>query len=431
VNRLKVKEIDRDRHLRIAEGVMGSRTILFPSYSPLIKTADSPNELSIVASTKKRYPLQHTDTMVVRVFDSQRIIGSQFDKERNLTLDGIPVQSHLSAYGGRDMVIPDPATEYLFFEDYYTRFMGKTMPKVIRNYASMCNAKKKSQTTAEFNQTKKKLHSQFWMDLSADLKELNKMIGEFMDIEQKYYDYQVHPSPLITDEDLFETSTEVNRLSRAISEARDRECATYLLFHSDVLHDLSLLEKALEYMEKNDNTLTILKFKNLDLTTLKDFEGRENYKNILARLVDIKNSNQDRAFMLLEAGNQFWVSWQAFDCVSSSLTGIDSDVHFGKNHFGLWWDPTELVPRNHSDFVRKYNNEGTGFGMHCPACSSIIGGLPDSKEYHVYRREHRLHDMDQKADTISRAISERTTEVVFGKVLQNSSLANLHNILLG
>lgn len=431
LNRLKIKEIDRDRYARIAEGTLGSRSLLFPGFSPLVKTSQSPDELSILTSTKRRYPLQHTDTAVVRVFDAERIIGSQFERENNLTLDGVPVRGSLTLYGEQSLLIPDPGTEYLYFEDYYSRFIKKGMPKAIRNYAAMCNAKKKVQNTAEFNQTKKKVHPQFWMDLAADLKSLNQMIGQFMDIEQKYYNYQVPPSPLITDSSLFEIAIEVNRLSRAISDARDRECATYLPFHMDTIHDPDFIEQAMEYIEKNDNTLTILKFKNLDLTGLKEFEGREIYKRILGRIVDIKNSNPERVFMLLEAGNQFWVSWQAFDCISGSLTGIDADVHYGKDHFGLWWDPVQLVSRRYSDFVRKFNAEGVKFSIHCPACSSIAGGLPDSKQYHVYRREHRLHDMDLKADVIARAISDRSTEAIFQKILYNSSLSNLHDCLLG
>lgn len=430
MNRLKVKEIDRHRYVRIAEGSLGSRSVLFPGFSPLVKTAQTPDEMSILSSTKRRYPLQHTDTSVVRVFDAERILGAEFDRARNLTLGGDAVRTALSTYGTQNVLIPDPGTEYLYFEDYYTRFVNRGMPKAIRSYAAMCNAKKRNQTTAEFNQTKKIVHQRFWEEISVDLKALNQMIGEFLDLEQRYYDLSVPPSPLITNPELFETSMEVNRLSRAISEARDRECATYLPFHMDVMHDAQLIERALDYIEKDDNTLTILKFKNLDLTGLKEFEGRENYRNILARIVDIKTSNPERAFMLLEAGNQFWVSWQAFDCVSGSLTGIDTDVHFGKNHFGLWWDPVQLVARSYSDYVRKYNTEGVKFGMHCPACSSIVGRLPDSREYHIYRREHRLHDLDQKADTVARSIADRSSEAVFEKVLYNSSLSNLHDCLL-
>lgn len=431
MSRLKVKELDRDRYVRTAEGTIGSRNVLFPGFSPLIKGSQKPDELSILTSTKRRHPLQHTDTSVVRVFDAERILGSQLNRARNLTLGGDPVRTNLSLYGEQSVLIPDPGTEYLYFEDYYTRFMNKSMPKAIRGYASVCNAKKKGQTTQEFNQTKKVLHAKFWSDLTTELKPLNQMIGEFLDIEQRYYDLSVPPSPLITDTELFETSMEVNRLSRAISEARDRECATYLPFHMDTMRDAGLIEQAMDYIEKDDNTMTILKFKNLDLTGLKEFEARENYKNVLARIVDMKNSNPQRVFMLLEAGNQFWISWQAFDCVSGSLTGIDSDVHFGKNHFGLWWDPVQLVARNYSDFVRKHNTEGVKFGIHCPACSSIVNRLPDSKEYHVYRREHRLHDLDQKADIIARAITDRSSEAVFEKILYNSSLSNLHDCLLG
>jgi hypothetical protein len=187
----------------------------------------------------------------------------------------------------------------------------------------------------------------------------------------------------------------------------------------------------MDYIESDDSPLTILKVKNLDLTGLREFDGRENYKALLARIVDIKNNNPKRAFMLLEAANQFWVSWQAFDSISGSLTGMDVDVHYGKDRFGYWWDPLQLVPRKHPDFIRKHANEGTRFGTHCPACASIGGYVPQPEQYHIYRRAHRLHDMDQKADAISRAIGNRTSGVLFNTVLYNSALSSLHDCLLG
>jgi len=429
MNRLRVKEIDRDRFVRTAEGSIGTHTLLFPSFSPLLKT-ENPDELDILTSTKRRYPLQHTDTAVVRVFDAERILGAQFSKEQNLTLDGTPVRGKLSIFGEQNLLIPDPATEYLYFDGYYPKFMKKDMPRAIREYAGMCNAKKKTMKLADFNVAKKGYHEKFWMETYSSLRALNQLVGEFMDIEQKYFQYQVPPSPLITSLDLLDVAKQVNKISRAIAESRDRECTTYIPLHADAMHDLETLEAVMEYIERDDNTMTIMKFKNLDLTGIREFDGRENLKALLAKIVDIKNSNSKRIFMQMEAANQFWVSWQAFDCISGSLTGMDVDVHYGKDHFGYWWDPIELVPRKHADFVRKHSNEGPRFGTHCPACASIVGYVPGAEQYHVYRREHRLHDMDQKADMISRAIGTRTTEALFSTILYNSSLSNLHNCLL-
>lgn len=429
MNRLRVKEIDRDRFMRTAECTIGVRSLVYPSFSPLLRT-EVPNEVEILFSTKRRFPLQHVDTAVVRVFDAESLLAPQLDKERNLTLEGTPVRGNLSAFLEQNLLIPDPATEYLYFEDYYTRFMRKSMPRPVREYAASCAAKKKGMKLADFNLAKRRWHEKFWLDMHSSLRTLNQLVGEFMDLEQKFFPIQVPPSPLIIDGELLEIAKQVNRLSRAISESRDRECTTYLPLHAEAVHDSQILEEILEYIEHDNAPLTILKIKNLDLTGLREFDGRENYRNLLARLVDIKSNNPRRAFMLLEAANQFWVSWQAFDSMSGSLTGMDVDVHYGKDRFGYWWDPIQLVPRKHSDFVRKYTNEGSRFGTHCPPCASIVGNVPEADQYHTYRREHRLHDMDQKADTISRAIGNKTSGVLFNTVLYNSALSSLHDCLL-
>ena len=112
MNRLQVKELERDRYMRTAEGTIGTRSLVYPSFSPLLKT-EVPNEVDILFSTKRRYPLQHVDTAVVRVFDAEKLLAPQLDKERNLTLDGRPVKGGLSAFLEHNLLIPDPATEYL------------------------------------------------------------------------------------------------------------------------------------------------------------------------------------------------------------------------------------------------------------------------------------------------------------------------------
>lgn len=187
-------------------------------------------------------------------------------------------------------------------------------------------------------------------------------------------------------------------------------------------------------MENDDAKLTILKFKELDLRAKVDYTMRENYKNMLSKISEIKQNDKQktRAFMLLEAGNQYAVCMPVFDIVSRAFSMIDGDINFGRNNGrGQFWDTTKNYPRRAKEMEQVFDNDPELFRQSNEVGNDILDlkNLQNT-QYNKKRRQYFLASLNQQAVDLRRHTNEGTSEIYLNQILRNSELSPLRDLLL-
>ena len=317
------------------------------------------------------YDLDHVQSFVVRIFDAPEIYFPKIDN-RNHVLEQFlerPRQNPFGTFLENIVSIPDVGFEFLYYDKNRTR---------IRNFASkhedfspiveyldlLGRHKANSNTPQQFARINKTLHERFWQGLfeRSEAKKREAVIGQILDYERKYFDYDNPPTNLIDSLESFGYAERINETSQAMAYSNERECATSFQFHPSILSDDEIVSKLIEYLRTDQTKLTILKFKNLDLRANVNYTMRGNFKKILTAISDIKVDNKNKAYMLLEAGNQYAVCLPVFEIVSRAFSMIDSDVTFGRNSGrGQFWDSTANYPRKGAEMELVFDNDPESF----------------------------------------------------------------------
>jgi hypothetical protein len=331
------------------------------------------------------------------------------------------------------LILIDPSLEYLVYEVHLSRFNGsRLIPAKIREYAQLCENKKKSLPSDEYSKWKAAYHKLFWNEVYDDPKSRIQLVAETLDLELRSSDkVTLAPAPIINSPTTLTIAIKMNELTRELSRAKAAESSTYLTIHKSTLADDRLMDDIIAYIEKDEARLTILKFKQLDLTESARIGEREAYREFLLQLALIRQRNPSRGFMLLEGENQTFASATvAFDLVSTSYTGQDKDSTFGgiSPPFGKWYDPKEMIQRDYSQVQRMFR--GNGILPHgCPICRGVIdlsSTTPD--RWYVDRRVHYCYCMQEFMGIIARAIDERNVELAREKIV-NSSISVLKSLI--
>jgi len=149
------------------------------------------------------------------------------------------------------------------------------------NYLHLKNRKEKNCSGKEYKQWKNANHKKFWYDFQEHPRQLNELITDYFDLESKFETKTlVPPVPFVENDILLNMAIQVNDMGKALAVDRG-ECATYFLLSKSTLRDKSLIEKIVDYMRKDQTTLTMLKFKNLALWTPECFTERENFRDLM------------------------------------------------------------------------------------------------------------------------------------------------------
>jgi hypothetical protein len=119
----------------------------------------------------------------------------------------------------------------------------------------------------------------------------------------------------------------------------------------------------------------------------------------------------------------------AFDLVSTSFTGQDTDITFGKAApFGKWYDPKEMIQRDFGQVQRLIPTNGL-LPHGCSICRGITDlGLISSDEWYRNRRIHYCFCMEEFMQIIARAIREGNVELAREKIV-NSSISVLRSLI--
>jgi len=258
------------------------------------------------------------------------------------------------------------------------------------------------------------------------------VIGRILDYQRKYFDYDNPPANFVNSFEMFEYAKQINETSQAISYSNERECATSFTFHSSVLLNEDLFGKILEFLDKDKTKLTILKFKELDLRAEVDYTMRDNFTHLLQKISEIKVDNKNKAFMIMEAGNQYAVCLPVFDMVSRSLTMIDGDVGFGRNgDRGQFWDTDKNYPRRAKEMEQVFDNDPERFRHTNEVGYSIIDlKALKNTEYNKVRRQYFLACLNKQAIEMKKHTIDGTTEIYLNQILRNSELSPLRDLII-
>ena len=444
MNSLIIKERVWDRNYSSSELVLNGKPIQCTNISPLLKST-RPDEMNLLYMTKAKHLLEHVESFVVRLFDAPKTYFPKIDdiinKKNSLEkfIDK-PLENPFENYLKRMVSIPDVGFEFL----YYDRNRNKIREfaslhdelNPIINYLDLLEKNKENmkENPKKFVHVNKLLHETFWRDLFArkESKRREAMIGRILDYQRKYFDYDNPPANFVDSFEMFEYAKQINETSQAIAYSNERECATSFTLHSSVLLNENLFDKILEFLEKDRNKLTILKFKELDLRAKVDYTMRDNFKRLLQKTSEIKLDNKNKAFMMLEAGNQYAVCLPVFDMVSRSLTMIDGDVSFGRNNGrGQFWDTDKNYPRRAKEMEQVFDNNPERFRQTNEIGNGVIY-LKELKntEYNKVRRQYFLACLNKQAIEMKKHTVEGTSEIYLNQILRNSELAPLRDLII-
>lgn len=434
------------RKCKFSESVdltINNKIVITPTFAPRLK---NDGELRTYSTVKSLYTPQQLSAQVIRLLDAYRTLFSTPKKKTPLnlvdqTLDIPPPQS------GENVLLVDPALEYLYYAVNMER-LAKTpfVSRTIRNYVIKFLEKSRELESARLSDETKNVvgkqlfreaeHTNFWSCVYNDANMRMKLIRDTFNIELKARaDVLVPPVPLVTSSHLLEVAIFMNEKSRAFGQALShdkRECADYFIIKPQVLRNERMMSRIKEYVSNSESSLTIFKFKNLDLCDPNLAIERSAFKSFLMELSLVSQQPENKAFALFEAGNQaFPAAYSSFAIVS---TGFNLDREDRRNQqeispFASRYDPKNMTMQNKETFLQTVENNDDAIPCHCKVCTeNPTIPINDFIEYNRKSREHYLLCREQEMMEIITAIEKQESQMGFEK-LQRSSLKNLIDII--
>ena len=441
MNELLIKERIWDRSYSTGELILNGKTIQCTNISPLLKTT-RPDEVDLLYMTKTRHLLEHVQSFIVRLFDSPKIYFPKIDNAHNSIehfMDGSK-KNPFENYLDQMVSFPDVGLEYLIYDKNRNKIRDFANShkdlKPLFDYINLLDTQKKNMKDApkKFVNYNKSAHDNFWRELFSNNESRRReaMIGKIHDYQRKYYDYDNPPTNFVDSHEMFGYAKKINETSQAMAYSNKRECATSFTLSSRILLDDDLFGKILEYIKNDKNKLTILKFKGLDLRAKVDYTMRNNFKFLLKTISDIKFDNKNKAFMMLEAGNQYVVCLPVFDIVSRSFAMIDNDISYGRNNGrGQFWDTNKNYPRRATEMEQVFDNNPEEFRRTNEVGHEIadLKTIPN-KEFNKIRRQYFLACLNKQAMEMKTNTLAGTSEVYLNQILRNSELSPLKDLII-
>lgn len=442
--KIKVKEQNRDRYARITQTRIGQKVIQTPNFCTQLQDTD---ELDLFIRLKEEYPSNRLATNVVRFVDLRNALWRLHPKIPTDIFMQIRKDKY-SLFFEHQVLLIDPSLEYLYYLPRMNGFQTNPYtPSTIIDYLREVERLKrdseyklgKKKSYRSFESKRATHHRRFWRGITDDTsKESNQkrfeIIRSFVDCTLDYRAEAVLPPvPLIDSDEMLEIAQKMNDDTREFARGK-KHCATFLLFKSSALADRSLLDKALEYvLENSKESLTVIKFKYLDLTKKDSQTERDNYREFISNLEFFSRTFKNRACLVLENNCQCFVSpLTGFDIVSSSFTNYDIEHSFGKYApYGKWLDPKLLIQRPWKDMTTMYKIHGALL-HNCGYCKSVkVERLEQLKpdEWYVVRRGHAVSFIDEWLGYIEKAIKDDKNIELITDRLANSKIQILKDLL--
>jgi len=441
--RVEVKEESRDRYARLAKIRIGRKIISTPNFCTQLQDSD---ELDLFIRLKGQYPSDRLSANAVRFVDLHQALWRLHPKTPDVFMH--IRKDKYSLFFEDQVLLIDPSLEYLYYLPRMKGFQASPYtPRSILDYLRKLEQLMreseytlgKRKTYKSFESKRDSLHRQFWRELS-DEKSISsnqrrfELIRSFLQCDLDYAaDAVLPPVPLIDSEEMFQIAQKMNADTRELTRGK-KHCATFLTFKHSALADWPLLDRVLDYLAENANqSLTVIKFKYLDLTTKDSQTERDNYREFMSALESLSRSLKNRACVVLENNCQSFISPLAgFDVVSSGFTNFDMEPSFGKYApYGKYLDPVLLIHRPFKDMETIYEIKGQ-LPHGCGFCQSVKVKKLDQlrpDEWYVVRRGHVAMFMNEWLGYIARAIRDDKNIELIADRLVNSKIQILKDLL--
>ena len=430
MNKLSVKILDSDgigisRITELSLGKIAARSMFI---MPHIK---SYNEYKILMGLFGRNLLETIEGAVIDVVDAPTILSKrklQPLEGSQKTMEGRSLRDAESEFRDRAMLLPNPRMEYLY--NYRVAYDKKILQgyghiEQIKDFLAQYNGeiarlKHEDKEANRLRQSiRRRLHNElFFTEEPARIRKRDNMLNALMKMQLSYFPYGVPACPMTLDIADFQHAKDVNDVCQAIAYTKGFGCSSYFLLHKIALKNPAVINSYFDYVSKSSwATLNVVNFFELDLHCPPDIRARRAFGDFKRRMAEIKEEHPEKEFVLFGAGNQMFTALETFDIVSTSMTGYDRMIGFGKSGFGNWFNERLMLPVDIEDRPQIDRN-------HCPTCYSIAGSdFRDPAIYNNKRKQHRVFDMDKKAREMRDALKSKSVGVYMRQQLSVSEFS--------
>jgi hypothetical protein len=438
------------RKCKFSESVdlkINGKTLVTPTFAPRLK---SDGDMKVYNTVRSLYRPKQLSAYVVRLLDTGRTLYQSMKKTAlsNLIVDQQTLDKQFTPTSGEKVLLIDPALEYLYYTANMERLANTPfVSHTVRDYITKFLEKSKKLDAAKLNGEsedgvgktlfRETEHTNFWTCVYKDANMRMKLIRDTFNVELKAKtDVLIPPVPLITSSHLLDVAIDLNEKSRAFSPALSqdkRECADYFVLKPTILKNENLMSTIKEYVSTSESPLTLFKFKNLNLELEDMALERAAFKSFLMELSLVSQQFDNKAFGLLESGNQtFPAAFSSFAIVSTGFNLDREDRRKNQNDippFANRYDRVNMTMQDKPTFMKTMENNGHTIPCDCRSCIENPS-IPENDfiEYNRRAKEHYLLCREQEMTEIISAIEKQESQMAFEK-LQRSSLKNLIDII--
>lgn len=430
--RLTIEEAKWDRCTRNGFLRVGTKRVLLHTLSPLITNSD----FIPYFDNLKQHPSEskHARMMTFKIFELDKTLKPLLQSINQTTLEG----GHAFAFE-KDIVettpiLIDPCMEYTWYSPFRKKLStNKDIPIEIRRLAlkilAIDKKMKEGDLTKPEGYAKSKIeYEKFWLDLAKDKKKLSEVVTKILGLQNSLQaDIGLPPVPAVYSRELLDVTIQINKIAQAIWVGEN--CATYVVLTPQWLKSEELVDLLINYLKSVESKFIVLKIKNLELDKVTFVYQRQMFKKIMEAINSIKHKDEEKAFMLLEAGYQMYPAIAGgFDFVSTSLKGLDKDgggFSPDANGFGGFFSPKHLVVLPWRDVKIMFANGG--LKCSCEVCRSITS-IPSKKDWNKLRRMHYMLAVSRMLEDINKFVVDQRMELAIEK-LSLSELSNFKRML--
>jgi hypothetical protein len=433
------KRLNEDGSATIGNLSLGSISLETPAIFAVLRTTQNPNDLDFLVNCKDQYDLDHVQGGIVRLYNLPKLVIPQVEvmkeNEKTPSLDGF--KDPFTKFYKSNILMCDPALEYTYFTKakYDLKFTENIYfcNRLVRFFKEFEKRKKEIKTTDEMPvaRLRREMHDELWLGNSrSDRNERNKMVEQLTLYQLSYLPVATPIAPLVTSPEYLKVSLELNDLCQAISYGNRRECTSHVSFHNSMIKNNEVTTSYLEYVRKNKSTkFHSMKFKDLDLHCPVDYKARRGFKKFMMDISSFKQEHNDTAFMMLDAGTQYYVGMQVFDVIGTSLTGFDHDVDGGRREVGEpmtihWWDENKMWSRPTYDAPQPDPT-------HCPYCN-LTPDFANTEDSVINRRRrgHRLFDLNKDASEYCQQVRAKNIGLHMRRRVANAEFSYASDLIL-
>ena len=335
-----------------------------------------------------------------------------------------------------NILMCDPVLEYTYFTKtkHDQKFIDNLYfcSRLVRFFSEFKNKRDevRHKDTESVLKLRHEMFDELWLGNSRrDRNDRNKMVEQLILYQLSYFHMPTPIGPLVVTDEHLKVSHELNDLCQAIAYANKRESLSYVPFHKSVIKNEDMLQTHMNYIRTNKSTkLHGMKFKDLDLHCPVDYKARRGFKYFINDINLFKQENKDTAFMLLDAGTQYYVAMQVYDVIGTSITGFDRDVDGGFRKSGepmsiSWWDESKMWPRPTYD-------SPVPDPEHCIVCSETPNFNFDVGILNKKRRGHRLFDLNKDANDFCSHVRAKDSGLYMRRRIANAEFSYASDLIL-